>query len=166
MAIIRRKLDAFEKKYYRCDYPKFPSLHTRLVHYGARWLKKSCKCKIVLEEPFIWYSMEQPDVIGWELDGTSYLLEAKASRSDFFADKKKPHRKNNIRPIGMHRFYLCPPEMIHTFEVPEDWGLLWAYLDYKRVVIKVKKPGPLRKDYEKVAPFEKIVLIAAHRNDR
>jgi hypothetical protein len=68
---------------------------------------------------------EQPDAIGWR-DGLSIMIECKASRSDFLADKNKDVRKRPERGMGDWRFYLCPPEIIYPSELPLGWGLLYA----------------------------------------
>jgi hypothetical protein len=63
-----------------------------------------------------------PDVIGWR-SGWSYLIECKASRSDFFADRKKPQR-NNGTGMGNFRYFMVPSGLIKPEELPAEWGLL------------------------------------------
>jgi hypothetical protein len=82
---------------------------------------------------------EEPDAIGWTPCGYSYLVEVKVSRSDFLADKKKPHRKNPETGMGKRRYVLCPKDMIQPNEVPEGWGLLWA----TEFQIRIKNPDDL-----------------------
>jgi len=62
-------------------------------------------------------------VIGWR-EGASILLEAKASRSDFAVDAKKPHRADPWRGVGDWRFYIAPAGMVSVDELPERWGLI------------------------------------------
>ena len=50
------------------------------------------------------------------------MIEVKVSRSDFFADKKKPERKAG--GVGTYRFYLAPAGLIAVTDLPESWGLL------------------------------------------
>lgn len=66
---------------------------------------------------------EQPDAIGFR-SGISYLIEAKVSRSDFLADKKKWFRQQPEKGMGDWRFFLSPPDIISSEDLPAGWGLL------------------------------------------
>lgn len=68
---------------------------------------------------------ELPDCIGFR-NGVSCLIECKSSRSDFLADKKKHFRQDPLIGMGDWRFYLCPPGVISTEDLPDGWGLLHA----------------------------------------
>lgn len=73
-------------------------------------------------------SSEVPDAIGWTQSGRlSYLVECKASRGDFLADKKKPHRQPDGKGMGCYRYFMCPPGLIKADELPTRWGLLYCY---------------------------------------
>jgi hypothetical protein len=101
-------------------------LHRELVERGRGWLRRQ-GCAIVFAElcvPTI--TGELPDVIGWR-DGLSILIEAKASRADFLADKHKPFRADPTHGMGDWRFYLTPPGVVTAADVPDGWGLLWAH---------------------------------------
>lgn len=78
-------------------------------------------CSIVLSE-IVTAATDIPDAIGW-CYGESYLIECKTSRSDFFADQKKPQRVNGTG-TGEHRYYLTPVGLIKKDEIPAGWGLL------------------------------------------
>lgn len=100
--------------------------HAELVEVAARWLRRK-GCRIVLSE-FTALCSEIPDVLAWR--GTadaSYLVEAKASRSDFLADRKKPFRVFPETGVGQYRFFICRPGVIRVDELPEKWGLLYAH---------------------------------------
>ncbi|WP_017461357.1 hypothetical protein [Dyella ginsengisoli] len=101
--------------------------HGQLCQIGARWLRGRGRCPIVLTE-FACQLTEQPDVLGLRNAGQdSLLIEAKASRSDFLADKRKPHRSDRaIEALGSYRWYLCEPDVIRVQDLPERWGLLYA----------------------------------------
>ncbi|MCK5612117.1 hypothetical protein KAR91_60155 [Candidatus Pacearchaeota archaeon] len=58
--------------------------------------------------------------------GISILVEAKTSRADFHADKKKIFRRNPSLGVGAFRFFLCPAGIIKPEDLPEKWGLLWV----------------------------------------
>lgn len=101
--------------------------HFELVLRAEKWLK-NLGCKVVIRDPFSAYSAngEQPDAIGWR-DGVSFLIECKASRSDFHADKKKSFRAEPEKGMGDWRFYMCPPGVIEESDIPAGWELLWVH---------------------------------------
>lgn len=104
--------------------PRQPTLHDELVMRAEKWLK-SQGCKIVIRDPFRCTNNENPDAIGWR-SNISILIEVKASRSDFLADKKKMFRQLPSGGMGDWRFYLTPPEIVGPEDLPEGWGLLWV----------------------------------------
>ena len=53
-------------------------------------------------------------------------FESKVSRSDFFADHKKWHRKWSTHPNLTEQWYVTPAGLIKISELPEGWGLLEA----------------------------------------
>ena len=117
--------------------------HDELVERGVKWLRRSCSgkgvhyrgsCGVVVPE-LVSYASEQPDVIGWMNGGTSHMIECKASRSDFLADARKPHR---ARSTGTFRWYLCQPDLIAPGELPAGWGLL--YCQPKKILVVVDAP--------------------------
>lgn len=107
--------------------------HQQLVEKSAKWLQKplgagGAGCHISITEfPTGWLG-EIPDAIGWratsEALGGSVLCEVKISRSDFLADKKKPHRNGDQLGVGNHRFYVAPAGLIDVSELPLNWGLV------------------------------------------
>lgn len=102
-------------------------LHDELCVRAERWLKNQ-NCGVVFNDRFqaATYSGEQPDAIGFR-SGCSILIECKASRSDFLADKRKRFRKDPSIGVGDWRFYMSPPGVINVSDLPEGWGLLWAH---------------------------------------
>lgn len=96
--------------------------HAQLVQRAKRWLRAK-GCKIVLAE-FRALCAECPDAIGWQERG-SYLIECKTSRSDFLADRGKPHR--HVGGMGNHRYFMSQPGLIKVRELPPGWGLLYVY---------------------------------------
>lgn len=104
--------------------------HKSLCRLGAAWLMRNHKCRAVLVEKGS-LSPEMPDVIGfYGID--SFLIEAKASRADFLADAKKPHRATG--GMGGMRYFICPKGMISPEELPIGWGLL--YVSEKGIIRK------------------------------
>jgi hypothetical protein len=116
---------------------EFPSFgHEQLVERGCAWLYAH-GCSVVLTDLPSSHG-EQPDCIGW-YHQWSTLIEVKVSRSDFFHDAEKPWRRDpKGRASGQRRFYLVPAGMIDIAEVPEGWGLLWAYPTTIRVKVDRK----------------------------
>lgn len=112
--------------------------HAELVARAARWLRGTAGCPIVFAE-MVTYCGEQPDAIGFRDRGLgTYLIECKATRSDFLADRHKAHR-HAPRAIGLHRYYMSPPNLIGADEVPAGWGLLYAHAS-KVELVKGKRP--------------------------
>jgi hypothetical protein len=107
--------------------------HSYLCGIARQWLRLPSSrgghgCQIVINEGRAGHcGGESPDSIGFRATGIfdgSFLVECKASRSDFLADKYKPHRQS--LGMGKYRYYLCPEGMITVEDLPERWGLLWV----------------------------------------
>jgi hypothetical protein len=96
--------------------------HAQLVERAVRWLR-SYRCGVVLSEQAC-VSGEMPDAIGWKRANHSVLVECKVTRADFLADRGKPFRQKSEQGVGCERFYLTPPALVKTEEVPSGWGLL------------------------------------------
>ncbi len=109
--------------------------HADLVQQAEAWLIRQ-GCGVVLRDPFYTpYIPEHPDAIGWRLAANiSILVECKASRADFLADRAKPFRTNPEQGLGQWRFFLTPPDLVQPQDLPPGWGLLWATEQRVRVV--------------------------------
>ncbi len=130
--------------------------HAELVVRAEQQLMNIRKCGFVLTE-FSTASKEIPDAIGQK--GTmSYMIECKATRSDFLSDKTKPFRKKPERGVGNYRYYMTPPDLISADDLPEKQGLLWVWP--KKIKI-VKKPSGFYSP--KIAHNERILLCSALR---
>jgi hypothetical protein len=97
--------------------------HAELVDRAERWLL-SIGCGVTFTE-LSTAAMETPDVIGWK-SHMSILIEVKASRSDFYRDKRKPFRRYPERGMGCWRFFMCEAGVILPGSLPEGWGLLYV----------------------------------------
>ncbi|MEB8381453.1 adenylosuccinate synthase [Acinetobacter junii] len=107
--------------------------HRQLCEIGSTLLQKPESanghgCHFAIAEPACYG--ENPDVFGIR-HGSGYnagtvLLEAKTSRSDFLADKKKPHRIDPATGIGKWRYFICPTDLIKPDELPDLWGLIYV----------------------------------------
>lgn len=100
--------------------------HAELCLIAERWLWRQ-NCGVVFRDSFRAspYTGERPDAIGWR-HGISILIECKASRADFLADRGKPFRIEPARGVGDWRFYLAPPGIVEAADLPPGWGLLHA----------------------------------------
>src|SRR5687767_6577883 len=97
--------------------------HRYLVDRAARWLRNTAGCGVVMIDPI--GCMECPDAIGWKRAGReSILIECKATRSDFFADRHKSFRRPGARALGVKRYYFTPPGLVRPDELLPGWGLL------------------------------------------
>ena len=81
------------------------------------------RCGVVLSEQAC-VSGEMPDAIGWKDACHSVLVESKASRADFLADRDKSFRRKPEIGVGSERYYLAPRGLIRVEELPVGWGLL------------------------------------------
>lgn len=106
--------------------------HKELCAVAVRWLKRASSqgghgCHVALSEVRTGLNGEIPDAIGFRQAGFgardgSVLVEVKTSRSDFLADKKKPHRTSG--GVGKFRYFMAPEGLIKVEELPEKWGLV------------------------------------------
>lgn len=97
--------------------------HDDLVHIAHRWLLNSAGCGVAFKE-LKCLGWETPDAIGFGGKVASILIECKVSRSDFFADRKKPFRLNPELGMGTHRIFCAPEGLLKLEELPERWALL------------------------------------------
>lgn len=107
--------------------------HSELTAIALKWLKrphsgKGPGCQLAMAEVGGLFGGERCDAYGvrWGWEGGSIVVEAKASRSDFLADRKKPHRNGEVLGLGDYRYYICPEGMITIDDLPDRWGLLWV----------------------------------------
>ncbi len=114
--------------------------HDELCDRAVHWLSKTKGRGVVMKE-LVTYAMETPDAIGFQ-HHESILVECKSSRADFLSDKKKFPRMYPQYGMGNLRYYMCPPNMIKPEEIPEKWGLLWAYPTMVRVVVEADPQTP------------------------
>lgn len=108
--------------------------HRELCEIGAKFLKRPESanghgCHFTIIEAACYG--ENPDVFGVRHGihshgiGT-FVLEAKTSRSDFLADRSKPHRINPELGMGKYRYYICHTGLIKPDELPDKWGLIYV----------------------------------------
>ena len=108
--------------------------HKDIVVRAKAWLEAKKHCAVIFTE-LVHGESETPDAIGWR-GKYSYLAEAKATRSDFLADKKKPYRYDPNKGMGNFRYYMCPPNIISKEELPPKWGLIYVYPKQMRVIVE------------------------------
>ena len=122
MAVVKEKPPPPPAQAERPDH----SEHERLVSIAHAWLLNAKGCSFAFAE-LVTYASETPDAIGWRgSSSVTLLVECKATRADFMADKKKIFRRNPVRGMGTFRFYLCPEGLIDASELPDKWGLIYV----------------------------------------
>lgn len=112
--------------------------HSDLCALAVRWLRNSGRCSFVIREP-TWHSggaTEQPDAFGFHAPNQTVLIECKASRSDFLADRAKWFRRYPAWGLGRLRYYLAPTGVIRREDLPPRWGLILANGETCRRVVK------------------------------
>lgn len=127
-------------------------LHDLLVQKAARWCLRSRSCTFALCEPYS-ACMEQPDVLAWTMGGWSVLVECKASRADFLADKKKTFRDPRLRfmSLGQERWYAVGPSVATADDCPDGWGLLVLTKGgrFRRLCEPPERQGPSDPDIQR-----------------
>ena len=100
--------------------------HDELNAIAAKWCKRPASgngpgCQVALTEVGGLYGGERADVFAyrWGFDGGSVVVESKVSRSDFLADRAKPHRGGEITGMGTYRYYICPEGLIDLDDLPD-----------------------------------------------
>jgi len=121
--------------------------HSELVRLAAKWLAK--KHSVVITE--MAGQSEEPDGLGFR-GAFSTLVECKATRSDFAADKLKSALR-----MGDKRYYMVPSGLVTVEDCPPDWGLLYA--SAKRIVMVREAVQMDKKDWR----GEQALLISCIR---
>jgi hypothetical protein len=112
--------------------------HDDIAEIGARWLKNN-GYKFAFHNMTSAAAGEQPDALGMKAWGESFLLEAKVSRADFLADKKKPWRSPEYgAALGDNRGYITPKGLLKPEEIPYGWWLLEVHGKNKPMVKVIK----------------------------
>lgn len=98
--------------------------HATLIGMAAQWMKS--RGLPVVATDVVSSCCETPDAIGFGAYGGCVLCEAKATRSDFMADRKKIFRRNAGRGLGTARYYVVPPGLIRDGDDLFGFGILEA----------------------------------------
>lgn len=98
--------------------------HRELCQIAYKFLKRN-GFKVCFHDRFVAVTStgEQPDAMGFR-NSASCLIEAKCSRADLLADRKKRFRKNPSLGMGDWRFFISEPGIISVEDLPAGWGLL------------------------------------------
>lgn len=129
--------------------------HSDLVVRASRWLRNTKNCVVVYVE-MANVTSEIPDAIGWN-NGHSILVECKASRSDFLADRRKPGCRDETCGMGRRRYYLVPAGLVRADEVPAWCGLLYCHPRQ----VTVEREAPCRDAWDRAQ--EVALLVSANR---
>lgn len=144
--------------------------HAALVSAAVRWLRGR-GVKVLLAEPRHWGTRrgQSPDVLGWSTPGTyrgdsSAIVECKASRSDFLADRRKPYHEHPEDYAGSLRWYFCAPAVATVDDLPPRWGLVeWA--GPRRRPSVLREPLPVEQSARGVAAERAVLVAALRRHD-
>jgi len=129
--------------------------HKQLVKRAGIWLRNNQVCTVVLTE-LTTSNSEIPDVLGFFSNGGgSILIECKATRADFLADKKKIFRQHPEMGMGLQRYLATPKALVKEEELPNRWGLLW--LTEHRVTVVKEASGS--EEYNKRAEITMLVSV-------
>lgn len=143
---------------YKGETPKIT--HKELVDRAFMYLRGGINCSIVFKER-VGSTSENPDAIGFS-GGGSYLIECKASRSDFLADKKKIFRRHPEQGMGYKRYFMAPVGMFDPSEMPDGWGLLEVY-PKARKYFPVESAKESKEFFERNLQAEVSYLVSAIR---
>lgn len=97
--------------------------HKELVRRIGSWLRSRKGCNVVMME-LATQNNETPDVLAFHGAGASILVECKASRADFHADKAKLFRRHEDLGMGDVRYFAAPKGILTNEDMPQGWGLL------------------------------------------
>lgn len=102
--------------------------HAELVEISHRWLSHELQCSFVLREMRHLHDMgeiqDAPGIkISWGEIG-SILVECKATRADYLADRQKKFRQDSRGGVGAFRFFCAPGGIILPEDLPPRWGLV------------------------------------------
>lgn len=134
--------------------------HEELVQTAFAYLRTDAGCSVVFQER-VSPGFEIPDAIGFK-SGLSFLIECKASRADFLADKKKAFRKNPALGMGYERYFMAPIGLLEPSEIPDGWGLL-EVCEMRRKYRRVEKAKEGGQFFERGLIAEVSYLVSAIR---
>jgi len=108
---------------------------------------------------------ENADAIGWDGYGRCMVIECKVSRSDFLANKHKPHEIVGDS-MGNERWFMTPPGLVEPKELPRSHGLL-EYTPSGHgsgyFIRKVKKARPRKRTVDRLWNENRTLVAIAGR---
>lgn len=125
--------------------------HKALTKVAVEWLRRHHRCGVILWEATTTAGGEEPDAIGWRMNGSvSHLVEVKVSRSDFLADRDKMFRRFPGMGVGRYRWMLVPDGLVTASETPPGWGLVYhtGFARSTRVVKKAEQQTEFNQHHE------------------
>lgn len=143
--------------------------HNELISSGIKWLK-DFGCSVILKEKKS-ITAEIPDLLARKSE-ISILLEAKASISDFRADKKKAYRIIPKKGVGNYRLFIAEKGLIPIEELLEGWGLLEVDSFSEEIIRTRCWKGNIAMECEGILKFqpnleaEKLMLLSMIRSKK
>jgi len=134
------------------------NIHKNLKKYARHYLKDKVT-DIVANEVKFKNNRCIADTVGINLKRKEVrIIEAKATREDFFRDKKL-FDEHSYFFHAHYSYIICPQNLIFPEETPQGYGLLW--LDDENKVNVVKKP--LKNDGKLHTRFDTILKRTVRR---
>jgi hypothetical protein len=113
-------------------------IHKELKNVAMRWMKQRV-VDIVCPEVKFNNIRCIADVVGINFKRKEVrVIEIKATRNDFFRDKKLFEEKTTYFYHSNYCYIMCPANTINIDEIPYGYGLLWV--DENDNVVFLKKP--------------------------
>jgi len=129
--------------------------HSALVALAHQILKRMGYPYILCEPGF---RDEMPDAFGMS-ENMTCLIECKATRSDFLADRKKDFRIHPEKGIGQQRIYLVNKGVCTPEELPQGWQMIEAVDDHTVIT----EYGDLKKHWKDEYMFRERNLDSEYR---
>lgn len=109
-------------------------MHKKLKDFGMIWLRD--KMIDLVSKEVDYYNINSiADVVGINFKRKEVrIIECKASREDYFRDKKLMDLEKSYYMHCQYFYILCPENILESKDVPKEYGLLWLTSDNKIVV--------------------------------
>lgn len=100
-------------------------MHKKLKDIGMIWLRDKC-IDLVSKEVKYKNIRSIADVVGINYKRKEVrIIECKASREDYFRDKKLMQLSESYYMHCQYFYILCPENILNVNDVPKEYGLLW-----------------------------------------
>lgn len=110
-------------------------MHKKLKDIGMIWLRTRC-IDLVSKEVKYKNMRSIADVVGINYKRKEVrIIECKASREDYFRDKKLMDLTQSYYMHCQYFYILCPENILNINDVPKEYGLLWL-MPNNEIIVK------------------------------